>query len=278
MSGKESVPSIAEADALGETAEIYADIRNVLGTSVVNLIWRYLATMPGALRWTWDAVRPIYTGPGPRHAEAIRRTLNIPAVPAFSAETLAAAGLGKEELTGIGAVLDSYQYTNALAIAVLSSLLAYYEPQPQAGKGDPWESAPAPMDLKLPPLPPMDKIAPPVMRLIEELNSYGEDEDPRVIVSMPRHLSFWPAYLALSRTMLGPLEADGQLRALTQSTRTLARAHGSVLAQFIRPATPPSSLKDALAACRHFVDHPIARMTGICTIMRRATPEPGSLS
>jgi hypothetical protein len=49
------------------------------------------------------------------------------------------------------------------------------------------------------------------------------------------------------------------------------------LAQFIRPETPPGSLKDALIACRHFVDHPIACMTGICTVTRRATPEPGSL-
>ena len=57
MHGQESVPSVLEADARGEIAEIYADIRKVLGTSVVNLIWRNLATMPGALPWTWATVR-----------------------------------------------------------------------------------------------------------------------------------------------------------------------------------------------------------------------------
>ena len=51
-----------ESDAKGEIAEIYADIRKVLGTSVVNLIWRNLATMPGALPWTWSTVRPLYLG------------------------------------------------------------------------------------------------------------------------------------------------------------------------------------------------------------------------
>ena len=45
----ESVPSVLESEARGEVADIYADIRKVLGTSVVNLIWRNLATMPGAL-------------------------------------------------------------------------------------------------------------------------------------------------------------------------------------------------------------------------------------
>ena len=42
----------------------------VLGTSVVNLIWRNLATMPGALQWTWSTVRPLYLGGAPIHAEA----------------------------------------------------------------------------------------------------------------------------------------------------------------------------------------------------------------
>ena len=68
----ESVPSVLESDARGEIADIYADIRKVLGTSVVNLIWRNLATMPGALEWTWSTVRPLYRGDAPLHAEAVR--------------------------------------------------------------------------------------------------------------------------------------------------------------------------------------------------------------
>ena len=79
----ESVPSVLEADAAGEIADIYADIRKVLGTSVVNLIWRNLATMPGALQWTWSTVRPLYLGDAPLHAEAVRRTIALPDWPAF---------------------------------------------------------------------------------------------------------------------------------------------------------------------------------------------------
>ena len=47
------VPAITEAAATGETAAIFADIRQVLGVDVVNLIWRHLATMDGALPWAW---------------------------------------------------------------------------------------------------------------------------------------------------------------------------------------------------------------------------------
>ena len=83
VQGQESVPSVLEADARGEIAEIYADIRKVLGTSVVNLIWRNLATMPGALQWTWSTVRPLYLGDAPLHAEAVRRTIALPDWPGF---------------------------------------------------------------------------------------------------------------------------------------------------------------------------------------------------
>jgi hypothetical protein len=46
-------PAIAEAAATGTTAELFADIRATVGVRVVNLVWRHLATMDGALPWAW---------------------------------------------------------------------------------------------------------------------------------------------------------------------------------------------------------------------------------
>ena len=86
---QESVPSVLESDAKGDIADIYADIRKVLGTSVVNLIWRNLATMPGALEWTWSTVRPLYRGDAPLHAEAVRRTIALPDWPGLFRRHLA---------------------------------------------------------------------------------------------------------------------------------------------------------------------------------------------
>ena len=42
-------PSIAESSATGVTAEIFGDIRKTVGVQVVNLVWRHLATIDGAL-------------------------------------------------------------------------------------------------------------------------------------------------------------------------------------------------------------------------------------
>jgi hypothetical protein len=119
----------------------------------------------------------------------------------------------------------------------------------------------------------MDALDPEVAALVGELNSFGEDTEPQLIASMYRHLAYWPAYLALVRTMLAPLQREGRLNALTLSTRALGYAHGAVLAPQLKPATPPDTLKGALASCRLFVEHPIARMTGLCALIRRATPE-----
>ncbi len=270
MTGQESIPSILEADATGETAEIYSDIRKVLGTSAVNLIWRNLATMPGALQWIWSAVRPLYLGSAPIHAEAVRRALPLPEVVSFSADTLAAAGLQPSDLTAICNVLDGYHYTNALALVVLSAMSAHFEPQP-ADFVRPFETAPSPPRVTIPELPSMAALPPEVARLIVELNGFGEDTEPYLIASMYRHLAYWPAYLALVRTLLVPLQADGRLDALTRSTRALGHAHGQSLASRLTSSTPPETSKDALAACRLFAEHPIARMTGLCAMIRRAT-------
>src|SRR3546814_185163 len=66
------VPAVPEAEAAGETARMFADIRATTGSPVVNLIWRHFATIPGGLEWAWTAARPIYAG---GHAQAAARRL-----------------------------------------------------------------------------------------------------------------------------------------------------------------------------------------------------------
>jgi hypothetical protein len=121
------VVAIVEADAAGETAALFADIRATLGVEVVNLIWRHLATMPGALEWVWGELKPLYQGAALAHADEVRRSLLLPAVTAFSDDTLTAAGIGAPDRKSIEAILDNYYHTNALALVALSSLLARFD-------------------------------------------------------------------------------------------------------------------------------------------------------
>src|SRR5260370_16469466 len=82
------VPAITEAAATGEIAAIFADIRLVLGVDVVNLIWRHLATIPGALPWSWQTLRPLYAdGTIAEEAAALHGDLALPRLPPFPATT-----------------------------------------------------------------------------------------------------------------------------------------------------------------------------------------------
>jgi hypothetical protein len=47
-----------EADATGDIARIYADIRRLCAVPYVSAIYRHLATRPGVLPWAWAAVSP----------------------------------------------------------------------------------------------------------------------------------------------------------------------------------------------------------------------------
>ena len=181
--------------------------------------------------------------------------------------------MSNDDVAKIRDILDSYQYSNALTLVVLSALVMHFEPIQQETVR-PLDGARRPLAVKLPELPPMQSLKPEVARLIAELNGFGEDTDRSLIASMYRHLSYWPTYLSLVRTMLVPLETDGQLHTLTRSIRDLARLRGRALAQHLRPSTPPDTLQQALASCRRFVDHPISRMTGICALIRKTTDRP----
>ena len=50
---------VSENDAVGEVAEIYTDIKAVLGVPMVNLLFRRLAVERLALRWAWNTIRDV---------------------------------------------------------------------------------------------------------------------------------------------------------------------------------------------------------------------------
>ena len=51
-----ALPEIPIIEATGVTLEIYQSIESALGVRLVNLVYRHLATFPGALEWAWAVV------------------------------------------------------------------------------------------------------------------------------------------------------------------------------------------------------------------------------
>ena len=50
------LPERSVKEATGVTSEIYRSIEAALGVRLVNLVYRHLATIPGALEWAWAVV------------------------------------------------------------------------------------------------------------------------------------------------------------------------------------------------------------------------------
>ena len=85
------VQAVAENEAIGSIAEIFADIRSVYRVNAVNLIWRHLATIPGGLPWVWTTARPLYAdGTVGRVARALRAGLSLPELPPWPTAALRA--------------------------------------------------------------------------------------------------------------------------------------------------------------------------------------------
>ena len=267
----ESLPTIAEADAEGPVAALYADIRHTLGVPVVNLIWRHLATFPDGLEWAWRAVRPLYAeGRAEAGAAAIRERLGLPDLPPWPPEVFAAAGLGTADLEAITAVLASYDRGNTLNLSALGAL-AFAAP---GGEGDGGLSGITgnPVTADLPPLLDIADMDAPVRDLVFRLNMLGERDEGRILASLYRHLAHWPAFLALAWTVLAPLERDGTLnRLILDGSRTAQGVGRQLLAGLDLPEQQaPPGVSEAVGM---FVAHPIAKMVPIGALLHRLTPD-----
>jgi hypothetical protein len=273
------VPAIGENDAVGSTAEIFAEIRETLNVDVVNLIWRHLATMPGALEWVWYSLKPLYQGPAISRAECVWDNLALPQIPSFSCDVLSVTAIDNAALASIRKILDSYQHTNALALVCFSAFLVRFDAStpeqiqaPTTG-GQSKGSSPLVERAPLPRLIPVAEMPPALARLVHELNEFGEDSDPDLVASMYRHLAHWPGYLALVRTLLVPFHRSGELKSVVARVRTFGEELGGQMASDISTTPPYQEVEHILDTVRRFVRHPIARMTGICSLIRTATPE-----
>ncbi|MBM3491897.1 MAG: hypothetical protein FJX68_15935 [Alphaproteobacteria bacterium] len=189
MAAGDPVPAIAEAEAAGEIAVLFADIRAVLGVPLVNLVWRHLATLPGALGWCWAAARPIYvSGRAAAEAQAVLAGLSAPPLPGLSREALAAVGVGEAELARIRAVVATYNHTNPVALVALTALRLCLAGEPGEVRPAAPVPGPAPAEADLPRLLPLAEMAADTASMVVALNRLGARGHDRILASMYRHL------------------------------------------------------------------------------------------
>jgi hypothetical protein len=257
-------PAIAEASATGETAGLFADIRATVGVRVVNLVWRHLATIDGALPWAWEAVKPLYLqGIADRAAIRFRESMILPKL----------GSLGGSQPPSVDDVLASYDHSNTINLFALGALVAWLRGE-TAEEGTPETGArlPAP-DVTLPKLASAEDVSPETWALVLRLNRFG---DPRqvILASMYRQLAHAPDFLRQIEAALTPVEADGSLAHAIAGNRSDAHERAKVLARAIDAQRPPFALKVETSVSA-FVDHAIGKMVTICRAIRHARARGG---
>ena len=270
------VLAIPEAQASGDVAALYEDIRGTLGVPVVNLIWRHLAAIPGALDWAWASLKPAYqSGAIADQAYALRGSLVLPSDVCLDSSELAAAGLSASDMESIEFVLRAYERSNAMNLVALAALLAGLnkvapnENEIANGKADS-----AALIGVMPGLPPISTMPDPLRALVEDLNELGGQTV--ILPTMYRHLSHWPAFLALVYGLLAPLDADARLQGLISEVVIAGHIRGaSVCGQLARPASVIEGDVEALTrgALVQFLHGPLAKMTVIVGVVRQAMPQ-----
>ncbi|TAJ34175.1 MAG: hypothetical protein EPO67_06315 [Reyranella sp.] len=253
-------PAVAEATATGETADLFADIRATVGVRVVNLVWRHLATIDGALPWAWAAVKPLYLhGMADTAAVRFRESMALPRL----------ASLVGEQPSSVDAVLASYDHSNTINLFALGALVAHLRGEAvSAGAPEQGPRLAAP-DVALPKLATQEDVSPETWACVLRLNRFGDRPQPLILASMYRHLAHAPGFLAKIETALAPVEADGSLRRTIDGNLADAKRRAAVLARAISAESPPSGerIEQGVSA---FVDHAIGKMVTICRAIRTA--------
>jgi len=236
-------PAVAEAAATGETAELFADIRATIGVRVVNLVWRHLATMGGALPWAWSAVKPLYReGIADQAAVRFRERMSLPSL----------ASLTGDEPASVDAVLASYNHSNTVNLFALGALVAWLRGETAAsGMPERGPRLPAP-DVVLPKLASQEDVAPATWALVLRLNRFG-DRRQLILASMYRHLAHAPTFLRRVESALKPAEREGSLERAITANRRDAAERPKLLARVI-DAPPSPSAGQIEAAVAAFVE------------------------
>jgi hypothetical protein len=273
------VIAILEAEAAGDIADIFADIRATLGVPVVNLIWRHLATHPGALPWAWQSLKPLYeSGAIAAQASSLRASIAVTPCAGLSRPALAAAGLSDGDLGRIEMILHSYDRSNAMNLVALGALMSQLDGADTPHALNP-QAAPSPqasfrprISGEMPALLTLDAMSPAVRAFVEDLNRIGGRDE--ILPSMYRHLAHWPAYLALIHVLIARFSADGQLASLIENVVAEGFSRGaSISAGMAEPAATldPSVESLVRSALVRFSDGPLAKMTTIVALITSAS-------
>jgi hypothetical protein len=209
-----ALPELAADKATGEIKAIYQAIEAALGVRLVNLVYRHMATVPGALEWAWGVVGASFQSGqfGERSKQLL--SLGISEIADEAPNTnlsLSSMGLSAGEADQVLATLDAYNRANpinALSLRIVSLAL-------ESGRSSSLVLPSVPDDEKLSqlpallPIPPLDSLDSETLALLRRLACVTNGRETKIIPSIFRHFAPWPSLLTrLATWMEQSLDSD----------------------------------------------------------------------
>ena len=251
---------LPEAQACGEQRRIYLEIKRLSAVPMVALIYRHLATIPGALEWAWALVEPaLRSGRLQKRAWELAAEAAIPGRRTIARAALRAVGIDAVAETSIVQVLQAYNRANPVNMLVVGCVAQHLTGQDErngavaAASG--WQPPPAPA-----PLPPMVNpaaMAPAVRELALLLTDRDDGRAPSPLwPSLYRHLAHWPPFLGYASVLVIP-----EFAAIDASAEQLrSRVHAASV-ELARELPLPAALPAPDAAQRAGLQSAIERFS-----------------
>ena len=265
-------PEIHQVGAPSEISAIYTDIRTVSGVPTVNLIWRHLATIPGALLWAWTAVRPLVCSQ--EMVQARNRLINavlLPVILPLSTSALKAAGMNANSLKIFTGILEDYIRGNCTNIIALTALRLKLEGVDAASQ----VLSPSALEPTRTVLPPLAKIESLPINLAEKIRGLAmlhDGSDGSIIPSLYLELARWPNVVDAFPEWLNELYKPVNMRASRDSTCLAAEIEARKILPTIDP--PPGKLEEILPALEHFTRLIIPDLIPVCLATQRLISPP----
>lgn len=256
--------------ATGNIRNIYDAIEAALGVRLVNLVYRHLATVPGALEWAWYTVGASFeAGVFARRASALVAGLPAPPDRRISLE---AAGLTGIEAAQVFATLDAYNRANPMNAISLRVIALALEAGRPAGRVFVRRRAMEDLPALLPMMS-LDDMTPATRGLMLRLTRLTTGRDTKIVPSLFRHFAPWPDLLVRLAEAMETMTAGGAIE--SQSQHVFERADRIAQDIFRDLPAPPEEavlpdpeIRKALAETIEIFPPTICRMIVIAGLLR----------
>lgn len=196
---------LAEADATGEIAEIFAEIRHFYATPYVSSIHRHLATRPGVLEWAWELVAPAFrSGVAQETGWRIAADAALTPLSPIPVDALAVWGVAPSDIGTIRQIAESFTRVSPLNLVFGGIVKDVVTGAPLGGQplAVPRNWSP-PASLAPPPaMVDPARLAAAEQRVLERFRS--GTGNTAFVPGLYRMLARWPGLLAHLAVELGP--------------------------------------------------------------------------